>query len=58
MGDLLELVGKFVDFSILVYFYFKFIIYPGDISDLWIATFGIIIGIIIYIYNLWEKSKW
>jgi len=55
MGELLEWVGKFIDFSILVYFYLKFVKFQGELSDIWIATFGIVIGLIIYIYNLLEK---
>jgi len=58
MGELLEWIGKFIDFSILVYFYIKFIQFGGNLKDIWIATFGIIIGMLIYIYNLLERKKW
>ena len=56
MGELLNWVGNFVNFSILVYFYFKFIQAPVSISDMWIATFGVIVGILIQIYDI--KEKW
>ncbi len=58
MGEILEWIGKFIDFSILIYFYLRFIQYKGDLQDIWIATIGIMIGLIIYIFNLKERRKW
>ena len=55
MSELLNWVGNFVNFSILVYFYFKFIQTSGGMVDMWIATFGVIVGILIQIYNIMEK---
>ncbi|MBS3080215.1 hypothetical protein J4221_01980 [Candidatus Pacearchaeota archaeon] len=55
MGELLTWFGNFVNFSILVYFYAKFIQNPANVSDMWIAIFGLITGILIQIYNIFEK---
>jgi len=55
MGELLTWFGNFVNFSILIYFYINFIQNPGNLSDVWIATFGLIIEIFIQIYNVFEK---
>jgi len=55
MGELLSWFGNFMNFTILVYFYIRFIRSPGSESDMWIATFGLVIAVLIQIYNLTEK---
>ena len=55
MGELLSWVGNIVNYSILIYFYFQFVGNPEEILDLWIATAGLIIGILIQIRNISEK---
>ncbi len=56
MGELLSWAGNSVNFLILIYFYIKFVQTPGQLSDLWIATFGICVGILIQLYNVFQRK--
>ncbi len=58
MGELLTWFGNFINFLILTYFFTNLIFTTCfNQNHIWIGLGGVVVGILIQTYNLFEK-KW